>query len=204
MRVNESIRTMNTGMNVNKELIGNLMVLLAERCKPLYHTKLLKLLYLIDEEAVKRSGCPITWLDYKVWQLGPVAEDVYFSKFEGTNKFAEFVRFEQVGENRLIIRSKIPFNDGEFSDYDLEIIEEVLKVYGDKSYNELVGVTHASGSLWSEAKERAKLHFSDENKTSDILIDLQELVECDSLKKNCYQETKESLQLKSMLSCYSK
>lgn len=201
---NESVRIMNIGMNANKELIGNLIVLLADRCKPLYHTKLLKLLYLIDEEAVKRSGCPITWLDYKIWQLGPVAEDVYFSKFEGTNKFAEFVSFDRAGENKVIIRSKVPFNDGEFSDYDLEIIEEVLNVFGGKSSNELVSVTHASGSLWSEAKERAKLHFSDENKTSDVLIDFQELVECDSYKKNCYQEAREGLRLKSMLSCYLK
>ncbi|MEG1950941.1 MAG: Panacea domain-containing protein [Odoribacter sp.] len=195
---------MNIGMNVNKELIGNLIVLLAERCKPLYHTKLLKLLYLIDEESVKRSGCPITWLDYKVWQLGPVAEDVYFSKFEGTNKFAEFISFEAVGENRIVIRPKVVFDDGEFSDYDLEIIEEVVKIYGCKNSKALVEVTHTNGSLWCRAKEKAKLHFSEENKTSDVLIDLQKLVDNDNDKKCCYKEMKENLQLKLMLLCHSK
>ena len=61
------------GIQVNKDKIGNLIVLLAGRLKPLYHTKLIKLLYLIDEEAVKDGGIPITWLDYKAWQYGPVS-----------------------------------------------------------------------------------------------------------------------------------
>ncbi|HEY5570416.1 MAG TPA: type II toxin-antitoxin system antitoxin SocA domain-containing protein, partial [Bacteroidales bacterium] len=58
------------GIQVNKDKIGNLIVLLATRLKPLYHTKLIKLLYLIDEEAVKEDGVPVTWLEYKVWQFG--------------------------------------------------------------------------------------------------------------------------------------
>ena len=41
-------------------------------------TKALKLLYLIDETAVRQSGSPITWLEYKVWKNGPVASEIYF------------------------------------------------------------------------------------------------------------------------------
>ena len=62
------------GMYTNRNLIGNILILLSTRCKPLYHTKLLKLLYLIDEEATKRTGTPLTWLSYNVWQFGPVGE----------------------------------------------------------------------------------------------------------------------------------
>ena len=52
------------GIKVNKDKIGNLMVYLSERISPIYHTQLIKLLYLIDEEAVKDDGVPVTWLDY--------------------------------------------------------------------------------------------------------------------------------------------
>ena len=58
------------GIKVNKDKIGNLMVYLSERISPIYHTQLIKLLYLIDEEAVKDDGVPVTWLDYKAWQYG--------------------------------------------------------------------------------------------------------------------------------------
>jgi len=36
------------GVDVNKEKIGNLMIYLADNLMPLYHTKLIKLMYLID------------------------------------------------------------------------------------------------------------------------------------------------------------
>lgn len=194
----------NLGIKVNKELIGNLIVFLSERCKPLYHTKLLKLLYLIDEESVKRCGSPITWLDYKVWKWGPVSEDVYFSKFDGTNKFAKFVNFDRVGENQVVVHPKVEFDDGEFSDYDMEVVEDVLKEYGAKRGNELVEITHLPDSLWSKIKNSHGLHFSEENKTSDVSINFLELLDDDEQKKACYREAWESLQLKSVISCPSK
>ncbi len=92
------------GIKANKELIGNLMILLAERCKPLYHTKLLKLLFLIDEESMRRTATPITWLNYKAWQFGPVNEDVFMSKIEGCNKFDKYVKFTFVDEKRCIVK----------------------------------------------------------------------------------------------------
>ena len=63
------------------------MVYLSERISPIYHTQLIKLLYLIDEEAVKDDGVPVTWLDYKAWQYGPVAPDTYYiTKVSHPNK----------------------------------------------------------------------------------------------------------------------
>ncbi|GAP71690.1 transposase [Candidatus Symbiothrix dinenymphae] len=118
------------GMKVNKNLIGNLAILLAERCKPLSHTKLLKLLYLIDEEAVKRIAVPVTWLSYNVWQYGPVSEDIYFSKMEGYNKLSEFVRFDTLPDNTVVITPIAEFSNAEFYEDYLEIIDDVVAQYG--------------------------------------------------------------------------
>ena len=46
----------------------NALVYFAERIKPLYLTKAINLLYLADELAIKQSGVPVTWLNYKVWK----------------------------------------------------------------------------------------------------------------------------------------
>ena len=78
---------------INRDLVGNLMIYLATECKPLYHTKLIKLLYLIDEESTRRNGSPLTWLSYKAWKLGPVSQEVYYSKNASENRFAGYVRF---------------------------------------------------------------------------------------------------------------
>jgi len=187
------------GMQTNKELIGNMIVLLANRCKPLYHTKLLKLLYLIDEEATRQTGAPITWLKYNVWQFGPVSEDVYYSKIQGYNKFDDFVRFEPAGENAFIIRPVSDFDDSEFSELDLEIINHVLDKYGKMDTRELVNITHAKDSLWEETKKRFGIHFSENNKTSDVPLNLVELIADDNFKKSVYYSTLENVELQSTL-----
>jgi hypothetical protein len=46
--------------------VGNVVVYLSERIKPLYKTKLLKLLYLLVEECIKRNGVPMFGLEYLV------------------------------------------------------------------------------------------------------------------------------------------
>jgi uncharacterized phage-associated protein len=187
------------GMKINKDLIGNIVIFLAERCKPLYHTKLLKLLYLIDEEATKRTGTPITWLSYNVWQFGPVSEDVYFSKLEGCNKLSEFVSFENVRNNSFIIKPIIEFNDAEFSELDLEIINEVVEKYGSMTTKQLVDITHAKGSLWDETKKKSDIQFSENNKTSDITLNFLNLIEDDGFKKSVYYATMENVELASTL-----
>ena len=181
------------GIKVNKELIGNLMILLAERCKPLYHTKLLKLLFLIDEESVRKTASPITWLNYKAWKLGPVNEDVFLTKFSGFNKFDKYVRFEFIDEKRCIVRPVAKFNGSEFCDMDLEVIESILNKYGRKNSEELINILHGKESLWSKAVKDNSLVFSETNKTSDIDIDFSDMLE-DGLQRTVYFSTLENLE----------
>lgn len=179
------------GMQINKELIGNLIVLLAERCAPLYHTKLIKMLYLIDEEAVKNSGIPITWLDYKVWQFGPVDPALFYIH----NNFKEYVSTEKeetpMGDSHTIIVPKKKFEDDEFSEYDMEIINKVIETYKDNTASNLVDLTHAPGSLWDVTKKENELDFSIAN-ISDISMDMKRLVKDDELKSMSYSEALDS------------
>jgi uncharacterized phage-associated protein len=175
------------------------MVLIANRYKPLYHTKLLKLLYLIDEEATIRTGAPVTWLSYNAWQYGPVAEDVYYSKGAGYNKFSKYVRFEHAGENKCIVKPVVEFSNAEFTGSDLAIIGEVLDRYGHLSTRELVGITHASGSLWDRTVKRSGIHFSESNKTSGVPLNFVELIENDGFKKTVYYTAMENIELKATL-----
>src|ERR1035437_448764 len=162
------------GMTVNKDLIGNLIIYIVDYCKniamPLYQTKLLKLLYLIDEESVRQNGTPITWLEYEVWQKGPVPSDIYLSKFPNLNKVDEYVSFEERSKKYLVVKKK-EFNNGNFSEVDLDIIDKVLYVYGKKTSDELIEITHKPGSLWSQVVEEKNIKFSHENHTSDESID---------------------------------
>lgn len=186
------------GMKANKELVGNLIILLAGKCRPLYLTKLLKLLFLIDEEAVKRTGAPITWLSYQAWQFGPVVEDIFYSKNTGHNRFNEFVAFRNIQDNKCIIDPVAEFDDSEFSDLDLEIINDVFEKYGLLNTSELVKIVHAKNSLWHTTIEREGIQFSEDNKTSEIELDFTEQIK-DDFKKTVYYSTLENMEIKSTL-----
>jgi Uncharacterized phage-associated protein len=192
---------MNIGGKANKALLGNLILYLAEKCAPLGHPKLLKLLYLIDQESTMKRGYPMTWLSYKVWSLGPVSEDVYFSKNSGCNKFSEYVKFvtEDNRSCKIISKPKIGFDDSEFSDSDIDLIEGIIARYGDKTSKQLIKVTHSEDGLWSKFKKLYGLKFTEDNKTSDVEIDFSELIKDDKFKQSLFLSDKENTELHSVV-----
>ena len=185
------------GIQVNKDKIGNLIVLLAGRLKPLYHTKLIKLLYLIDEEAVKDGGIPITWLDYKAWQYGPVAPETFFIK-EETNLFNSYIEKSKKADG-IIIKPKVSFDDSEFSDYDLEIIERAITKFGHMAPKDLVKLTHKKGSLWDIAKKENHINFDASNTTSDYTLDFTRIISDDELKLSNYEGAKETMMFRAQI-----
>ena len=184
-------------MTANKDLIGNLIIYIVDFCKnmsmPLYQTKLLKLLYLIDEESVRQIGSPITWLEYDIWQKGPVPAAIYFSKFPHTNKLEEYVSFEERSNKYLVVKKKT-FEDTNFSEIDLEIINDVLLKYGKKTSDELIEITHKDGSLWSKVVEEKKIRFTLNNHTSNESIDFLQLIANDQIKQFNYLAARECLE----------
>lgn len=185
------------GTSVNKEKIGNLMVYILKHQGIVFHTQLIKLLYLIDETAVKDDGIPVTWLDYKAWQFGPVAPETYYIKYR-QSVFDSFVSLYEnnIGENKLLLFPKVDFDDSEFSDYEMDIIDDVLKEYGTKSPSQLVNVTHEPGSLWDQTRLQYGIDFTKTKKT-DISLDFTKLIKDDNLKLMKYREAEENM-------CFSK
>ena len=184
------------GVEANKEKIGNLLIYLAENLEPLYHTKLIKLLYLIDEESVKDSGVPITWLEYKVWQYGPVSPAIYELHYK-ENCFTEYVSCEQNEQGRLIIPRK-GFSNDEFSRYELDMIEKIARKYHDVNVESIVEETHGEDTLWSITKREKNIEFDSEiAKISNYSIDLSRLVKDDEVKMDNYWGARELLTLKS-------
>ena len=181
------------GTSVNKEKIGNLMVYILKHQGIVFHTQLIKLLYLIDETAVKDDGIPVTWLDYKAWQFGPVAPETYYIKYR-QSVFDSFVSLYEnnIGENKLLLFPKVDFDDSEFSDYEMDIIDDVLKEYGTKSPSQLVNVTHEPGSLWDQTRLQYGIDFTKTKKT-DISLDFTKLIKDDNLKLMKYREAEENM-----------
>lgn len=185
------------GIAVNKDKIGNLLALLATRLKPLYQTKMIKMVYLIDELKVKDNGVPLTWLDYKVWQFGPVAPELYYLRDNNT-VFSNYVGAVRDSNGTLIV-PKQEFNKSKFSARDMRIIEEAIRLYGNMNAEELVDLTHGEGSLWSITKDENNIDFSSQiANTSNISMNLSRLIDDDEKLDN-YCGAKDTMMFKSEL-----
>lgn len=159
--------------NSDKDKLGNTVVYIASHTNNLSKTKLLKLLYFMEEYSVRRFHTPFLGLPFEVWQAGPVVKDVFIDLSETPVILDGFVTKLVKGDATYIQAAK-EFCDDEFSDNDLLVMQEVLKKYGDKSAKELVGLTHQKGTLWYKVANQKHLLPLFESKmmnNSDYTID---------------------------------
>lgn len=177
------------------EKLGNGIIYLAERIKPLYKTKLLKLLYLLDEGSVKHAGIPMFALDYRAWRMGPVAKEVYVDLSDGVTILKDYIRVVR-DERGGRIEALRPFSDNEFSDRDMQLLAWMTEANERASSTELIDVTHDPKSLWYVlAKEKGILEQFENGKrnTSDYVLDLANVVAHDPLKSRIYADHQEFL-----------
>jgi len=200
------------------EKIGNIFLILSKKIPDLNLTKALKLLFLIDEASVKRTGVPITWLDYKVWKFGPVPEEIYneIKKdiIETVNSqpltIKEYVKWSKISnpvepDKDAFLIQPIDYakevNINIFSDYELELVNEIIDTHGNKSATELKDITHKEGSLWKEIVDANNLekYFDIYSYTSPYNIDFVKLIKDDDLKLTNLKNSNETLLFQSSL-----
>ena len=157
----------------NKDKLGNTLIYMAERVTDLSKTKALKLLYLMEERMVLKYHIPFLAIPYEVWQAGPVAKDVFIDLSDGPYLLKNYIKTENHHSGTYItpVRS---FCDDEFSECELQLMDEVLQKYGRMTASELVEETHKKGTLWyQEASQNGLLEAfqNHECNNSDLRID---------------------------------
>lgn len=186
---------------LQNEKIGNLLIYLAEQIEDLGITKALKLLYLIDETAVREVGTPVTWLEYKVWEMGPVAVDIYqeIGQLKQESPLFGYVRVvkKQAFNFETILLTPVkPFDDGEFNDYEINLLERIVAKYGHLPAKQLIELLHQEDTLWHKnvIKNELQFAFSVYNKRSNVTIELADLIADNSLKLTAYKSALNALE----------
>ncbi|MFD1551718.1 Panacea domain-containing protein [Putridiphycobacter roseus] len=170
--------------------IGNTIVFLINEYKDISKTKLLKLLYILDEMSIKKSGIPFLNLNYKVWKFGPVAVDIFAELSSSPSILKPFITKLDC-ENGNDFKVIVDFSDDEFSINDLELLNKVSSEFGVKSASELIKYTHRETSLWYKiALENGVLEDLEKERisTTELTIDLSELIKYDERKASIYEE----------------
>lgn len=177
------------------EKIGNSVIYLSTRVGELAKTKLLKLLFLLEEDSIKKFGKPFFGLNYKLWQFGPVAESIYQELTgEEIHIFKDYFKKNQFDEFEAIKE----FNDDEFSDNDMSLLNERVNFSRNKIAKDFVDITHAPNSLWTRTAKKYGVYEDLELKKipkTDYSIDFSMLFEGDAEKDilEKYQSSIENL-----------
>ena len=166
--------------------IGNTAIYLIDAIGALSKTKLLKLLYILDELSIKRSGIPFLNLQYKAWKYGPVSDELYVDLSGDSKLLSPYITRN---DDKYI--SAATFKDDEFSDNDIALMDEVIRRFKTFSAQDLKNYTHRQGSPWYNAAIKGDVlqQLEDEEfSTTDIIIDMSQLVAKDQRKKGIYQD----------------
>ena len=169
--------------------LGNAIRFLTE-AGPLSKTKLLKLIYLLEEISVKKHGIPFFNFRFDTWKFGPVIPDIFIEFSTSPSILKGYI--DRVSEHdNCNIKGIGEFSDDEFSQNDLNILSYVNEFYKDKDTTELINLTHRENSPWYIAATRNNVYelLNSEliNKT-DFPVDILSLVNHDPIKKSIYMD----------------
>jgi len=132
---------------INK--IGNAIIYLSAKIPDLNKTKILKLLFVLEEACIKKYGHPFFGIEFQLWKFGPVAKDIYIDLSEEPILLKDFILRDTNNASNFI--AKTEFNNDEFSDNDIELMNLIINFAKDKNATYLVNRTHSLNSLWRKS-----------------------------------------------------
>lgn len=176
---------------INNDKISNVLNYFASQIDYLSMTKTLKLLYILDETSIKETGTPITWLDYKVWENGPVAIDVYNEIkhqevfcYQGKElSLLHSIQLEKKfntdrNSEEVFLKPNGDFDKTIFNRYELNLLETIVFKYGNWNATQLINFLHEEGSLWHKMVSEHNLinHFQQIGKRTNHSIEFNDLL----------------------------
>jgi|RhiMetdeSRZDD1v2_1073273.scaffolds.fasta_scaffold00185_16 uncharacterized phage-associated protein len=182
---------------INK--IGNTIIYLSEKIPDLNKTKILKLLFLLEEASIKKYGHPFFAIDFQLWKHGPVAKDIFIDlSDENPILLNDFI--ERDPRNLSNFKPKKEFCDDEFSENDLALMNIVTNFAYNKSASYLVTHTHGINSLWRKsAIQYGILELLEKEliNSTELEIDFRLLFDSPTIPswlKERYEESKENME----------
>ena len=134
-----------------------------------------------------KDHVPFLAIPYETWKLGPVQKDVFVEISDGAKDLlAEYI---SVNSDEEIV-ARAAFDDSEFSDAEIGMMNSVLKKYGKYSAEQLVDLLHQKDGLWYQtASEHGLIEAFNDNleNNSDVRLEFSNLLS--GCERDFYEET---------------
>ena len=174
--------------------IGNSIIYLAQHISDLNKTKILKILFLLEEASIKKYGHPFYGIDFQLWVRGPVAKDIFIDlSDESPVLLKDFIERDPAEASRFIAKSS--FNDDEFSDNDIILMDLIIDFAKSKNAKYLVNHTHDTHSLWRKSAIKygvLELLENESVNSTEFEIDFSLLFDSASPIKDKYESSRDN------------
>ncbi len=174
--------------------LGNTLIFLSEKMKPISKTHLLKLIFIIQEMSIKKYGIPFFDLRFDVWKLGPVSKDLYVELSGEITLLSDYISKDPNDDKSIIPKKE--FSDDEFNDNEIALLNDISNRFLFCTAKELINFTHRKGTPWYEtAQQNGVLELLENGKmtVTDIEIDLAKTIEDDERKLALYNNYQDFL-----------
>jgi uncharacterized phage-associated protein len=176
--------------------IGNSIIYFSDKLEGLTKTKILKLLYILEESSIRKYGYPFFGVDFQLWKHGPVLKDIFIDLSEEQPSILKSY-IERNPDDPTIFKNKQDFIDDEFSQNDIDLLEKVVAFARTKTAAKLVQHLHGPNSLWRRSAIKYGILELLENETvnsTEFDIDFNILFENNSEMLERYESAKENLE----------
>ena len=179
--------------------IGNAIIYFSQQLHDLNKMNILMLLFVTEEACIKKFGHPFFGIDFQLWKYGPVAKDIYIDLSDETPiLLQEFIKRDTGNPGNFIANAA--FNNDEFSDNDIMLMDLIINFAIDKSSSSLVNHTCSQYSLWRKSAIQYGILDSLENEllnSTEYTVDFSLLFNNPSMpshSKERFEASKENLE----------
>jgi uncharacterized phage-associated protein len=174
-------------MNIYREKLLNAVLYFAKETIYLNLTKISKLLYYLDFEHFKKTGCPSIGLDYYSFNNGPVPRDFWLEIREGNTPedFASklsFIRNEDDPYKEVTIKAIAQPDLTVFSPREVKLLQWLAEVYKEARGKDMTEVSHLPNQPWDKTCKTCGM-----NELIDYMLAIDDTAEV------CREDAEESL-----------
>lgn len=183
-----------------ERLVHIIAYIISIDAKDLSLTRLLKYLYIIDEISIKSIGIPVTHLEYKVAENGPLADLLRTSFINGASSLKKYFKVQKSTFFINIFRSNEKChvtslidkpNLNLLSRFEVRIIKETVEKYKGIPTEKIIDELHEKGTLWHNIVSKHKIEFQNSVlKVTDHKINFEELISNDEINSESFRNYK--------------
>jgi uncharacterized phage-associated protein len=152
----QSLRALWSRADLQREKLLQTILFFVKNTRACHKLKLFKLLHFLDFKIYRETGRTVTGLQYFAWPKGPVPKELFDEFSAPRADMLAMVSVRTTTEDdygfgkRLILTPRTAFDDGCFTNRELEAMKWLAEVFHDADSSQMSDASHFLGQPWRQ------------------------------------------------------